>query len=350
LPQTSQTNSDRLWHVVVLRAIAILLVVIGHSPTNPIAGSSNGVPALIQTIFVSYPYSFHMPLFLWMSGYVFFYSSFEQRQDIHVTRELIKKGKRLLVPLYATGFLVLLPTTFLLLNPEGSFLRIATDILLTKDIQHLWFLRSLFCIFLVFVPFYHYLKKINGIVASFLCAGLLTVHLSGAVAPFFARDILLFFFGWLTRKFWRDFCDQHTLRNALILCLIHLSLFLFSPAVTGKLFGVVFYYFKALAGVYYIYFTAIYISRCNLPAYLRACFGVLERGSFTIYLFHITFIAITYGVFRHYAPDAGAAIMTVVAFVTGTLLPLAVHTLLTRSRLLSFLFAVPYKMSGGGRL
>lgn len=338
-----QENTSKLRHIAILRAIAILLVVIGHSPTNPLAGDSHNVHALVKTIFVDYPYSFHMPLFLWMSGYVFFYTSFEQRHSIHFIRELIKKGKRLLVPLYATGFLVLLPTMFLSLNPEGSFLRIATDILLTKDIQHLWFLRSLFCIFLVFIPLYRYIKKINGIMALSLCAWLLTIHLSGIVAPLFARDVLLFFLGWLTRKYWGSVRHKHVLRNAVVLFLIHLALFLSSPAVTGKLFGAIFYYLKALAGVYYMYFAAIYISRCSLPEYLRTCFVVLERGAFTIYLFHITFIAITYGVFMYHAPEAGAVIMAVVAFFNGTLLSLAVHSLLTRSRLLSFLFAAPYK-------
>lgn len=73
----------------VLKGIGIILVVIGHMDTSQIGGG-----------IISYIYSFHMPLFFWISGYLM-YSS----KSIKFKEFFIKKFRTIIIP-YIIFFVV----------------------------------------------------------------------------------------------------------------------------------------------------------------------------------------------------------------------------------------------------
>ena len=107
-----------------MRVIAIVLVVLGHAtrdinvPNLHMYGPT--FTPYFEVALRKYIYSFHMPLFFWITGYVFFYSTFEHQNKINRIDELIKKAKRLLIPLYAASFLVYLPVILCFGHPNGS--------------------------------------------------------------------------------------------------------------------------------------------------------------------------------------------------------------------------------------
>ena len=102
-------------NITLLRTIAILLVVIGHitfvftgswvfkMPENP----------SIVIILCKLIYTFHMPVFISISGYLFYYTIIEKNSNILLKEYIIKKLKRLIIPFCTVLILWVIPIKIL---------------------------------------------------------------------------------------------------------------------------------------------------------------------------------------------------------------------------------------------
>lgn len=122
----------------ILKSLAIYLVLWGHCMQHlqhEVAGRDFFVFRLI--------YSFHMPLFMMVSGY-FAYSSFNLSPKVF----FLKKVKRLLWP-WISGSIIICLLTLLGLSDVSNDLPLL--LILKKIMWHFWFFRSLFiCYAIVF--------------------------------------------------------------------------------------------------------------------------------------------------------------------------------------------------------
>lgn len=126
----------------LLKAIAILLVVLGHVTNHYM----NALPTKALTIAI---YLFHMSLFVAISGAVF-----QMGLDKGKYREFLPfvatKAKRLIVPFCATALLVLAPTIVFCGKTELGYWGTVWNIFVGGEfIKHLWYLQALFWIFVV---------------------------------------------------------------------------------------------------------------------------------------------------------------------------------------------------------
>ncbi len=150
---TSEKKNERNKKIDNIRALAILLVVFGHSiilyQTDwTLFETSVQVPFLdlIKRIIDL----IQMPLFISVSGYLFFYSI-----DRYTFWELLNKRiRRLIVPYFLTALFWLLPLRFLV-GYSGYAGRGFIDVYLHcivcgEDPGHLWFLPFLFGAFVIF--------------------------------------------------------------------------------------------------------------------------------------------------------------------------------------------------------
>lgn len=133
----------RLTYIDIAKAFAILLVVAGHVAQYCLIGTSS------KNVF-NFIYSFHMPLFFFLSGYVASLS----RDRIDKKRAwpfFLNKVRSLLLPFFVWGIIV-----YLLFQPsfslEDSYTRII-QVLLIPSNSAPWFLLTLFCIQLFFLFF-----------------------------------------------------------------------------------------------------------------------------------------------------------------------------------------------------
>lgn len=146
-----------------LQSWGIILVVIGHSFYA--YGNDN--------IFHKWIYSFHMPLFMFISGYLLWYSLHSKGQSLinmSLNDRLVfikKKAKRLLIPYVVISTLAFIPKTmmsFLSARPVELTLDDYVSMLLfpwKNVIIYFWFLPTLFIIFVIVIVGRGLLYKIN---------------------------------------------------------------------------------------------------------------------------------------------------------------------------------------------
>lgn len=144
-PAASKKTSGADWRwILIAKGLGILLVVIGHFQP---AVAPQWYKGMVNVI-----YSFHMPLFLLLSGYLYVYG--KQKFGPLV----ISKIKRLVVPFISIGALF-----FIVKWLVGQFARLdhpigphsIIDLLLNPAASYmplLWFVHALFLMFIVFVP------------------------------------------------------------------------------------------------------------------------------------------------------------------------------------------------------
>jgi len=197
--QTPVAKPARDQTMDVLRGLAILLVVLGHM-------TQFCDPDFDHNIVFRIIYSFHMPLFFFISGYVINLPRLKSGMGSYIW----KRTLRLAIPFLAWTFFVIywLDGIF----TRMSFRAFAIQIYHSPDGGGLWFLWALF-ICLLFLPFFQpiielrvkYLGGAIGLVSDVallaLAAGLLRVwHFDDAGIGFFRTDFPYVLAGAIVRR------------------------------------------------------------------------------------------------------------------------------------------------------
>lgn len=145
-------KNKRLSQISNIRALAIILVVLGHSiilysSAWDLYDTSVSVPALdIFKKIIDIP---QMPLFFSLSGYLFVFSHQKRRGFLQLLKN---KALRLLLPYIGIGVAFMLPIRLIIGYPgyQGiSVVDIAVNFLTASDVGQLWFLPALFVVFLL---------------------------------------------------------------------------------------------------------------------------------------------------------------------------------------------------------
>lgn len=136
---------NRIITLDIAKAICIILVVIGHYiPDN----SPTWYVLLNRAI-----YSFHMPLFMFASGYIYIAT----KKDVNYSTFLLKKVKRLMLPYLITSVIII--SIKLLTQGNMSVDNPATSFSFIRMLYYpeagyfLWFIWALWWIF-VLVPLF----------------------------------------------------------------------------------------------------------------------------------------------------------------------------------------------------
>lgn len=288
----------RLSQITNIRALAIFMVVLGHSIILYSSGwdlyeTTQSVPVLdgLKRILDIV----QMPLFFSLSGYLFVFTHGKRRGWLHLLRS---KALRLLVPYVGIGVCFLLPVRLAVGFPsyrEMGPADFALKMLTSSDVGHLWFLPALFLAFLLSEIILTIAERIPGIrkcPALFLCVAALALYLEGYRIGFgyppllSAYSYLIWFsFGYflnvhqhIVRKVYR-FPGMKWVLLALNVGLLVYCLFADSVRVLISL-GM-----KALC---------ILNAYGAMPEKSCALAEKIDRSSFGVYLFHSPLIYITF--------------------------------------------------------
>jgi fucose 4-O-acetylase-like acetyltransferase len=97
-----ESQPSRFLDIDRLKGFAIALVVWGHTPSAAIETSQ-----IWYYISISVIYSFHMPLFMYLSGFVYFYVGSPERFWKSPIQQIASRFNRLMVPFMALGLVII---------------------------------------------------------------------------------------------------------------------------------------------------------------------------------------------------------------------------------------------------
>lgn len=210
----SQLEGKRIDWVDISKGIAIILVVIGHC--IPDAASPMGVSISTYRWLHDIIYSFHMPLFFFLAGYMVSRDKI-MKSGYHSIDMIKKRAKRLLVPYFFVGFFYA-PFKMLLsrfANKPYDIENIWKIIIGVNPDGELWFLYSLFVITVISALFAFSSTK-SGLLIS---AALLIWN------PWNIITSYLFFFllGIYVKNNYRNFVEELRLRHILLLGILFVA-------------------------------------------------------------------------------------------------------------------------------
>ena len=91
-----------------LQIIGIILVVFGHS-FHEYPDGSEGKSLLLYRM----PYSFRMPLFIFVSGFLLYYTTLYKNRNVGIKKFFSQKFKRLLIPYLVLGIVTFIPRVYM---------------------------------------------------------------------------------------------------------------------------------------------------------------------------------------------------------------------------------------------
>lgn len=277
---------NRLVHIDFLKGLAIFLMVMGHVLSWSMADS--GCPRTVDSWFVrEVIYSFHMPLFMFMSGYVIDLKNKTWSWDVS-SKAISSRLRTLLLPCLSFKVLGIIASVV-----------VGGNIIFNGDMP--WFLRALFEIALLFTAIkwlLHKMKVVNRVV-EIVCLmsgyGLIFIltHLFRNTAidewiSFTQFQIMYpyFILGYAFRKF-----EMNLKGNWIYTLMVVVYAFAFYYYQYAQLSSSVhsaIRYVAALSGIFVVYQLAF--TYCKSKSWVVKSFAYFGRHSIEIYLLSNYFI------------------------------------------------------------
>lgn len=341
----------RLNEVTLIRIFAILSVVVGHSIivytgwgwyTMPVpSGFLNELKKIIDI--------YQMPLFISLSGYLFYYLKIDCGKYTDFFLFLKSKFQRILVPFVIVGVFFMIPLRILgnYTAYEGKSLSniILFDLIIGKDPGNLWFLPVLFIIFIIFFFYAKYIFKKNKYLILFHFIIFFMISLISYRIPntfFISRAMyyaVFFFFGFHLFRF------RNTLINRSTFILLISGILQFSNRIIqtstlpsniySRAFTDSIILITSLSSCLFIYTLLIKISETTLFLSLIDKISFIDRNSFGLYLFHAPLI---YPILNYFTKfKINPFLFSFLLFITITSISLILTELLSKSKYLKFI-------------
>lgn len=304
-----------------MQAFGIILVVAGHSTYQ--LGHAGHVPSICRWL-----YTFHMPLFFFISGYLLKYSNTRKGIQLSDMSALGKDGfitgkaRRLLVPYVIISSVVFIPKTMMsaiALRPVDLSVWSYLGMLLyphTNVIGYFWFLPSLFLIFCMAYIAAKTKVKTND---SLLIVCLITVSIVNPGTGFLGLDSALYnavFFaaGYMFRKHMLEtVVGRHSATAAAVTFTVSVAL-MYAPDTGVR------YLLSSFNGI----LMSVALAHLYIAGKMRFLDN-LDGATYTIYLLSWFPQVASQQILMSLVPDITWHVTTALAFFSGLYVPLMVH-------------------------
>ena len=199
------TKSKKINWLLILQGWTMLWVVIGHAPLEDIHSQT---PVYVKILY-DFAYSFHMPLFMLISGYLFYMTRLSREQWDYKTT-MLEKIERLGIPFLVFTFIAMIVKTMFASDMAraselsvGYFLYSCLYPAL-GPLNEMWFIMTLMIMFLFF-PLWRYILGDVKIELSTLVI-LIGIHFIPNQVELFClsavtKYLMWFFMGIMTSKY-----------------------------------------------------------------------------------------------------------------------------------------------------
>lgn len=314
-------NTKRELLFDIIRFYAIVLVVLGH------AIQFNNENYLNNYIF-KIIYSFHMPLFMFIAGYVS--SNSFNKKILDIVKD---KFNNLYLPFFISSMIYL--------SYKSDFnSSIIINLLIHPDSGY-WFLYTLFCIYIIFkalLQFYHWNKLLAAVVyvglytlpSYFLALGLIKFHLT-----FFIAGYLTYHY----KNFILLFYETHKYLLKYIVIILLIAALFYQPGSAGYYISdsyliiqkIIIYITKVILAFLGI-ISVFYLASRFKPSLLLSEMG--RKYTLHIYIIHIYFITMVHTEFH--------AVNTITNFIFSLIASILIAKILETDR-----FAIFHKLLFG---
>lgn len=284
-------NTERISYVTFLQSLAVVLVIIGHCLPKPNLGDIYPYWAEFLHKFV---YSFHMPLFFTIAGFLLANSFSKQSINLMSFKAFIQnKFKRIIVPYFAIGTLAYLLKVFIFNRfayrpAQIGVIAYIKSMLVPWDNpnMYMWFLPT---IFFIFILSYLVLNRSNyknsnvflWIAFSFIISFFANytdvsfLNISGIL-----NYLFYFFIGILIFSF-KELFFKYLSENGIIIFVILLFFELqIIPSFRFHCFNHILSYLTAITGIILSFIIAYYCSSRNI----KFLGGIIDGLYYQIYL------------------------------------------------------------------
>lgn len=207
-------TKKKIYTYDTLRIITTLLVILSHcSYYNIITKygginygellSSNYNDTLIHSLFsklVSFIYTFHMPLFICLSG-ALFYIQIKENRFANINALLVNKIKRLMIPFFVVNVFYSIPIKYIsgyFSNSSNIIKDILVGQIFIQGNTYLWFLPTLLmCFILIYLIEKHINIGIGYKFIIFLSFNILSVKMPINIIKYIFTYIFWFYIGYL---------------------------------------------------------------------------------------------------------------------------------------------------------
>lgn len=334
----NKVKKQRIVFIDIAKAVCIILVVIGHY----FPGNSPGWYVTIHDII----YTFHMPLFMFASGYVYIAT----KKDIPYGQFILKKVRRLMVPYFVTSIIVisikLLTQGGMSVDHPVTAMSYVHMLYLPEAGYFLWFIWALWWMF-VLVPLFKTAKSrlilfLIGLVLHYVALplpGEFCIEQFKNMLVFFMLGVVAFENGYLHSAV-KTFRWRQTM--IAILLFIILQSIKFGTGMHNGVTAVV-NVLLPYVGIFFI----IEVSKlwCHLyKVDVASKILMVAASSYIIYLFHTTFEGFTKAVFRKMPLDSGLwyifLLEAIVVIAVGVIGPMVCFRIFKKYRVTKVLFGL----------
>ncbi len=329
---------NRIIQLDVAKAICIILVVIGHYIPN----NAPTWYVIIHDII----YSFHMPLFMFASGYIYIAT---KKEDTFGTF-IAKKFKRLMIPYFTTSIIII--TIKLLTQGNLNIDNPVTSISYIKMFYlpeagyFLWFIWALWWMFVI-IPLIKYKKSRITFFFISLIIHFLPIHLPKEFCFDQCKNMLVFFmFGilsyenkWLNKIITKLSCQKTIITILLFIIAEYYHFTKINNPIIYQIINIILPYL----GILFV----VEISKviCNIKFSKNNFIMIVSSSSYIIYLFHTTFEGFAKAIFSKLAlGNSFGYIFLFEAFViitSGIVIPIILYKyILNRCSTTKYLFGL----------
>ncbi len=266
----------------ILKFYGILLVVLGHVAFtySPMSIITPNMPSPTLNFVKEVIYAFHMPLFFFASGCVFSWQLEVKKSPMTFCMLFKNKFKRLMIPFYVFGLLLVYPT-MILLGFRGPVHYFIDGFIFAFDPRHLWFVLTLFLIFLVFFCLRKICIKLNIPLWTIAIITFLLYYFPIDVIYFQIRNVCTYLI-WFTLGY-LFVIYRPAFKYVAIAALCGIGINRLMPGIPPPY---ILNLFNGIAGVAVFYI----LSMKTVKIENRKLYQLIAPNSFGIYLFHVVFI------------------------------------------------------------
>ena len=280
-------EKNRVDSIDVLRGFAIILVVLGHTIEK------NGQP---NSFLYNSIYSFHMPLFMFISGFVTKHSyrlnsEFNKKHILYV----FKKFKNIMIP-YLVWALIINPLFFKNITKTIDYNLILESVFITNT--SFWFLPCLFgliIVFSIFMGIQRFFKTKQWLIDPIILIALMAVII---VIYYFTHNDFIrsiqsyfipFFIGVLAAKHKKlmQFIFSNNYVYAFTIILFSLTVGLY-----GKFTGAPDKIIRLTTGILALPICFNFVRHTNIPSTIKKQLIFIGQHTLVIYVMHFNFIHI----------------------------------------------------------